>query len=95
MPRKRAEVVDFKVTLIGVANPYRRAKKGAYKLDIFRLMRSRINLSAAIRRGRTLDDWLDDDMMLKIAAENNLSETAFFVRESDLNHIRWFTPRSK
>lgn len=39
-----------------------------------------------------LDEWLPDDVMLKIAAENNLSETAFFVKEGDRYHIRWFTP---
>lgn len=44
-----------------------------------------------------LDDWLSDDLMLKIAGENNLSETAFFVANSDENakadfHLRWFTP---
>jgi PhzF family phenazine biosynthesis protein len=39
-----------------------------------------------------LEIWLDDNAMLKIAAENNLSETAFFVKEDDSYHIRWFTP---
>lgn len=39
-----------------------------------------------------LDSWLDDATMLNIAAENNLSETAFFVREGDIFHLRWFTP---
>ena len=39
-----------------------------------------------------LDAWLDDAVMLAIAAENNLSETAFFVKEGDRYHIRWFTP---
>ncbi|HMS11398.1 MAG TPA: PhzF family phenazine biosynthesis isomerase, partial [Pyrinomonadaceae bacterium] len=39
-----------------------------------------------------LESWLADDVMLKIAAENNLSETAFFVKEGDRYHIRWFTP---
>ena len=39
-----------------------------------------------------LDEWLPDAMMSKIAAENNLSETAFFVKEGDRYHIRWFTP---
>ncbi|MGE3465755.1 MAG: PhzF family phenazine biosynthesis protein [Pyrinomonadaceae bacterium] len=39
-----------------------------------------------------LESWLEDDVMLKIAAENNLSETAFFVKEGDRYHIRWFTP---
>ena len=39
-----------------------------------------------------LDDWLADDLMQAIAAENNLSETAFFVRDGDAWHLRWFTP---
>lgn len=39
-----------------------------------------------------LTEWLQDETMLKIAAENNLSETAFFVKEGDAYHIRWFTP---
>lgn len=39
-----------------------------------------------------LDTWLPDDTMLAIAAENNLSETAFFVEDGDDYHIRWFTP---
>ncbi len=39
-----------------------------------------------------LDNWLDDDIMQKIAMENNLSETAFFVKEKNGYHIRWFTP---
>jgi PhzF family phenazine biosynthesis protein len=30
--------------------------------------------------------------MMKIAAENNLSETAFFVPENDAYRLRWFTP---
>jgi PhzF family phenazine biosynthesis protein len=42
-----------------------------------------------------LDAWLDDALMQKIALENNLSETAFFVKESDAFHIRWFTPTSE
>ena len=39
-----------------------------------------------------LAEWLPDETMLKIAAENNLSETAFFVKENGRYHIRWFTP---
>lgn len=39
-----------------------------------------------------LDEWLDDNIMQKIANENNLSETAFFVNENNRFHIRWFTP---
>ena len=39
-----------------------------------------------------LDAWLDDDLLQKIAAENNLSETAFFVRSERGYRLRWFTP---
>ncbi len=39
-----------------------------------------------------LDVWLDDDVLQQIAAENNLSETAFFVESHGVFHIRWFTP---
>ena len=39
-----------------------------------------------------LEDWLDDDLMQAIAAENNLSETAFFV-DSAHPRLRWFTPK--
>lgn len=39
-----------------------------------------------------LEYWLPDEKMQKIAMENNLSETAFFTREGERFHIRWFTP---
>lgn len=40
-----------------------------------------------------LDAWIDESLMQKIAAENNLSETAFFVPTGQSEwHIRWFTP---
>jgi len=39
-----------------------------------------------------LDKWLPDEVMQKIAMENNLAETGFFVKEGDAYHIRWFTP---
>jgi len=39
-----------------------------------------------------LDRWIDDDSMQRIAAENNLSETAFFVPKEDHYELRWFTP---
>jgi PhzF family phenazine biosynthesis protein len=39
-----------------------------------------------------LDAWLPDSSMQAIAAENNLSETAFFVPTADGYHLRWFTP---
>ncbi|HUV01229.1 MAG TPA: PhzF family phenazine biosynthesis isomerase, partial [Bacteroidales bacterium] len=39
-----------------------------------------------------LDNWLDDDLLLKIAKENAVPETAFFVDKGDKIHLRWFTP---
>lgn len=40
-----------------------------------------------------IEKWPDDSIMQKIAKENNLSETAFIVKEKSEYHIRWFTPR--
>ena len=39
-----------------------------------------------------LESWLPDNIMQKIAAENNLSETAFVVRSGRHFEMRWFTP---
>jgi PhzF family phenazine biosynthesis protein len=39
-----------------------------------------------------LTEWLADDLLQKIAAENNLSETAFFLPREDEFELRWFTP---
>lgn len=38
------------------------------------------------------EKWLSDETMQQIAAENNLSETAFAVKEEDGYRLRWFTP---
>ena len=39
-----------------------------------------------------LTKWLEDEKLLKIAQENAVSETAFFVKNDDFFHLRWFTP---
>lgn len=39
-----------------------------------------------------MDEWIDESLMKKITIENNLSETAFTVKEGDHYHLRWFTP---
>jgi len=39
-----------------------------------------------------MDQWLSDNLMQNIAIENNLSETAFTVKEENGYHLRWFTP---
>ncbi len=42
-----------------------------------------------------LEDWLDDAVLQSIAAENNLSETAFFVGRGEGYELRWFTPTTE
>jgi PhzF family phenazine biosynthesis protein len=39
-----------------------------------------------------LPDWLPKPLMQKIAMENNLAETAFFVQKGNRFEIKWFTP---
>lgn len=39
-----------------------------------------------------LEAWLPDHLMQNIAMENNLAETAFYVRQGNRFRIRWFTP---
>ena len=42
-----------------------------------------------------LDHWLDENLMQKIALENNLSETAFYIKNGEQYEIRWFTPTTE
>jgi predicted PhzF superfamily epimerase YddE/YHI9 len=42
-----------------------------------------------------LTEWLHDSVLHAIAAENNLSETAFFVRRGAERELRWFTPTTE
>ncbi len=40
-----------------------------------------------------LKEWIPDDILLNIAKENNLAETAYFVHKYDnVFHLKWFTP---
>jgi len=39
-----------------------------------------------------LNEWLPDQLMQKIAAENNLAETAFFIDRGSFYDIRWMSP---
>ena len=43
-----------------------------------------------------LESWIDERSMQRIANENNLAETSFFVRKAEgLYELRWFTPESE
>ncbi len=63
-------------------------KLSLYQLDAFTDALFSGNPAAVV----PLESWLSDDLMQKIASENNLAETAFFVPTEDGFHIRWFTP---
>lgn len=59
-----------------------------WQVDAFTNKRMAGNPAAIV----PLDAWLDDALMQAIAAENNLSETAFFIAANGGYHVRWFTP---
>ncbi|MCW8956005.1 MAG: PhzF family phenazine biosynthesis protein [Gammaproteobacteria bacterium] len=59
-----------------------------YQVDAFAAQVFKGNPAAVI----PLENWLSDDQLQVIAAENNLSETAYFVKQNDSYLIRWFTP---
>lgn len=42
-----------------------------------------------------LEDWLTDDLLQRIAMENNLSETVYLVMHGKDFDIRWFTPSTE
>lgn len=42
-----------------------------------------------------LNEWLDDNLLLHIAAENCLPETAYVVKRKNDYHIRWFAPNAE
>ncbi len=60
-----------------------------YQVDSFTRERFRGNPAAVC----PLTEWLPDEKLLAIAAENNLSETAFFVPDGAGQALRWFTPK--
>ena len=39
-----------------------------------------------------LENWLQDEVLLKIAKENAVAETAFFIDNEKDIQLRWFTP---
>ena len=60
-----------------------------YQVDAFTDILFGGNYAAVV----PLADWLPAELMQAVAAENNLSETAFVVRQADGGYaIRWFSP---
>ncbi|MDX1922261.1 MAG: PhzF family phenazine biosynthesis protein [Alphaproteobacteria bacterium] len=58
-----------------------------YQVDAFANAVFKGNPAAVV----PLTEWLPDETLLKIAQENNLSETAYFVAKGDGYELRWFT----
>jgi PhzF family phenazine biosynthesis protein len=59
-----------------------------YQVDAFTNRRFAGNPAAVV----PLPRWLENHELQAIALENNLAETAFFVRTDEGYHLRWFTP---
>jgi PhzF family phenazine biosynthesis protein len=62
-----------------------------YQIDAFAEAPFRGNPAAVC----PLESWLPDSVLQSIAEENNLSETAFYVREGNGFRLRWFTPNQE
>ncbi|WFS61370.1 PhzF family phenazine biosynthesis protein [Pseudodesulfovibrio thermohalotolerans] len=63
-------------------------KLDVYQVDAFAAEVFTGNPAAVV----PLYEWLSEDLMRNIALENNLAETAFFVRKGEYFELRWFTP---
>lgn len=63
-------------------------KLAIYQIDAFTSKPFGGNPAAIV----PLETWLPTETMQAIAMENNLSETAFFIRNGDIYDLRWFTP---
>jgi len=59
-----------------------------YQIDAFTSRLFRGNPAAVV----VLNEWLADDVMAAVAAENNLAETAFVIMQAEVVPLRWFTP---
>ena len=72
-------------------NTYRRKAMKQYIIDSFTPVPFAGNPAAVC----VMDSWPREESMMKLARENNLSETAFLVKEEDGYRLRWFTPGSE
>ncbi len=62
-----------------------------YQIDVFTQKLFGGNPAAICQ----LTHWLDDNTLQNIAIENNLAETAYFVKKDNLYEIRWFMPHAE
>ena len=78
-----------KIANCGAAIKINRVRIPVFHVDAFTEQPFRGNPAAVC----FLDSWLDEGRLLKVAAENNLSATAFLVSGDRGYELRWFTPR--
>ncbi|MBD3367198.1 MAG: PhzF family phenazine biosynthesis isomerase [Candidatus Eisenbacteria bacterium] len=69
-------------------------KRAIYQVDAFASERFKGNPAAVVVLHRG-DDWPADGLLLSVAKENNLSETAYVRPEGAELHLRWFTPSTE
>src|SRR5438477_1787947 len=62
-----------------------------FQIDAFTTRRFAGNPAAVM----PMDRFPEDAVLQAVAAENNLSETAFLIREGDDYRLRWFTPATE
>ena len=62
-----------------------------YQIDAFAEKPFEGNPAAVV----PLEEWLPDQILQKIAEENNLAETAYYIPKANGFEIRWFTPGSE
>jgi len=74
-----------------IQNKVRKMKYRIYQIDAFTDKVFYGNPAAVC----PLEKWISDDLLQKIAMENNLAETAFFVKRDNEYQIRWFTPKTE
>lgn len=95
-PRELATGIPHPQTFIATAITIKAMRIPLFHVDAFTNQPFRGNPAAVC----SLDAWLDDESLRKVAAENNLSETAFFMPKSGRSgensyDLRWFTPRGE
>ena len=93
VPRRIRRAADPSVSRPGGLSRHDTSRGDSMKLRLFQIdaFASQVfggNPAAVV----PLERWLDDHTLQSIAAENNLSETAFFVGEKGYFQIRWMTP---
>ncbi|HTP56623.1 MAG TPA: PhzF family phenazine biosynthesis protein [Thermoplasmata archaeon] len=74
-----------------MAEPAARARGAIFQVDAFARERFRGNPAAVM----PMERFPPDDVLQALAAENNLAETAFLVRDGGDYRLRWFTPTTE